>query len=168
MKLVRALFAALGLLVASAVAHAQSAEWFLGSHPEYHAAMVRNTDGIFIAIYVAKKPSVFGSPLVMETMVPACDTKRPISMHKTQAIMALGASAEDRLNVVRSTVQSFYDMSVKPCPPVEGLEAKLFHRFDDAYLAMDAMLVEAKIFPLSPEEDLGLDEPEADQQDSSE
>ena len=147
--------------------HAQSDEWFLGSHPDYHAAMVRDIDGIFVAIFVAKEPTIYGSPLLMETMAPACDTKRPIGMHRTEALMAFEGTAEDRLKTVRDAVQSFYDTSVKPCPPSEGLEAKLFHRFDAAYLAMDAMLVEAEILPLNPDDDLGLDEPEAEQEDSS-
>ena len=167
MRPLKLLAATLLVLAAPSALHAQSDEWFLGSHPDYHAAMVRDIDGIFVAIYVAKEPTIYGSPLLMETMAPACDTKKPIGMHATRAVMAFGETAEERLELVRDNVQSFYDMSVKPCPPSEGLEAKLFHRFDDAYLAMDAMLMEAEIFPLSPDEDLGLDKPEAEQEDSS-
>ncbi|NNC59039.1 MAG: hypothetical protein HKO05_03500 [Erythrobacter sp.] len=162
----RNFLAALVLLVTSIAAYAQSDEWFLGSHPDYHAAMVRDIDGIFVALYVAKKPTVFGSPLLMETVAPACNTKRPIEMHETEAIMALGATPEDRLKVVRASVQRFYDSSVKPCPPTKDLETKLFHRFDDAYLAMDAMLIEANVFPLSSDEDAGNDNPDVGQEDS--
>ncbi len=168
MRLLKVIVAGLLVIACPSGIQAQSDEWFLGSHPDYHAAMVREIDGIFVAVFVAKEPTIYGSPLLMETMAPACDTKRPIGMHATQAIMAFGATPEDRLKVVRDTVQSFYDRSVKPCSPSEGLEAKLFHRFDAAYLAMDAMLVEADILPLSPDDDSGFDEPKAEQEDSSE
>ena len=168
MKALKVIVAGFLAIATPSLAHAQSDEWLLGSHPDYHAAMVRDIDGIFVAIFVAKEPTIYGSPLLMETMVPACDTKRPIGMHATEAIMAFEGTAEARLKTVRDTVQSFYETNVKPCPPSEGLEAKLFHRFDDAYLAMDAMLVEAEILPLNPDDDLGLGEPEAEQEDSSE
>ncbi|QZD92843.1 hypothetical protein K3162_02010 [Qipengyuania xiapuensis] len=140
-----------GLLATPNTLSAQDDEWFVGSHPDYHAAMVRDIDGLFVAVYVAKEPTIWGSPLLMETNEPVCDTKRPMSFHKTEAIMAFGKTATDRLEVVRQTVQGFFDSATKSCSVADDLEARFFHRFDDAYLATDALLVEAGIFPLSDE-----------------
>lgn len=140
------------MLAISTSANAQTDEWFVGSHPDYHAAMIRDIDGVFIAIYVAKEPTIYGSPLLMETMAPACDTAKPISMHATQAIMAFGQTAEDRLVEVRSVVQNFYDRSVSECAVADDLEARFFHRFDDAYMATDRLLSKAGIFPLKESE----------------
>ena len=98
------MIAACGLLAVPNAAIAQSDEWFVGSHPDYHAAMVRDLDGIFVA--------------------------------------------EERLAEVRDVVQGFFDRSVESCPVADDFEARFFHRFDDAYLATDALLMEAGIFPL--------------------
>ncbi|MDP4575157.1 hypothetical protein Q9K02_08425 [Qipengyuania sp. G39] len=160
MKGVLAILAALGLFTTASVASAQSDEWFVGTHPEYHAALVRDVDDVFVAIFVPKEPSIYASPLLMETMAPACDTKQPVGLHATMAIMAFGDSAEERLAEVRRTVQDFYDRSVRSCPPSDDFEVRFFHRFDDAYLATDKLLVEAGIFPLDPIEGLGRDEQE--------
>ena len=148
MRLLSAMIAACGLLAVPNAAIAQSDEWFVGSHPDYHAAMVRDVDGIFVAVYVAKEPSIYASPLLMETLAPACDTAQPVEMHGTQAIMAFGPTAEERLAEVRDVVQGFFDRSVESCPVADDFEARFFHRFDDAYLATDALLMEAGIFPL--------------------
>lgn len=142
------MIAACGLLAVPNAAIAQSDEWFVGSHADYHAAMVRDLDGIFVAVYVAKEPSIYASPLLMETLAPACDTAQPVEMHGTQAIMAFGPTAEERLAEVRGVVQGFFDRSVESCPVADDFEARFFHRFDDAYLATDALLMEAGIFPL--------------------
>ena len=168
MKQLLGLVATIGFLAAPTTSLAQSDEWFVGSHPEYHAAMVRETDGILVAVYVAKEPSIYASPVLMETIAPACDPERPIEMHSTEAILAFGATAADRLSEVRSAVQSFFDRSVKPCPVADDLEARFFHRFDAAYLATDALLVEAGIFPLGDGEDLDRDASDPEQVDSSE
>ena len=90
MRLLSAMIAACGLLAVPNAAIAQSDEWFVGFHPDYHAAMVRDLDGIFVAVYVAKEPSIYASPLLMETLAPACDTAQPVEMHGTQAILAFG------------------------------------------------------------------------------
>ena len=168
MRLLRVLIAAIGFFAVPSATFAQSDEWFVGSHPDYHAAMVRDIDGLFVAIYVAKKPSIYATPVLMETIAPACDTKRPIEMHSTEAIMAYGATATDRLAEVRDVVQNFFDRSVKSCPIADDLEVRFFHRFDDAYLATDALLVEAGIFPLSEDEDVERDSSATGQEDSSE
>ncbi|MEG9268629.1 hypothetical protein [Qipengyuania sp. Mu-71] len=148
MRLLSAMIAACGLLAVPNAAIAQSDEWFVGFHPDYHAAMVRDLDGIFVAVYVAKEPSIYASPLLMETLAPACDTAQPVEMHGTQAIMAFGPTAEERLAEVRDVFQGFFDQSVESCPVADDFEARFFHRFDDAYLATDALLMEAGIFPL--------------------
>ncbi len=142
------MIAVCGLLAAPNAANAQSDEWFVGSHPDYHAAMVRDLDGVIVAVYVAKEPSIYASPLLMETVAPACDAAQPVEMHGTQAIMAFGSTAEERLAEVRNAVQGFFDRSVESCPVADDFEARFFHRFDDAYLATDALLMEAGIFPL--------------------
>lgn len=142
-----------GIFTVPNAANAQAEEWFVGSHPDYHAAMMRDVDGIFVAIFVAKEPSIFLSPVLMETMAPACDTEKPIEMHRTEAIMTFGSTAQARLAEVRTAVQGFYDQSVRSCPIADDLEARFFHRFDDAYLATDALLVEAGIFPLDQAEE---------------
>ena len=144
----RVLLAACAFLAVPNAANAQSDEWFVGSHPDYHAAMVRDVDGIFVSVYVAKEPSIYASPLLMETLAPACDTEQPIEMHSTEAIMAFGPTAEERLAEVRNAIQDFFDRSVKSCPMADDLEARFFHRFDDAYLATDRLLIEAGVFPL--------------------
>lgn len=154
LKFLRLLVAACGLLTTSTAVNAQADEWFVGSHPDYHAAMVRDIDGIFVAIYVATEPSMYGSPLLMETNAPTCDTKMPISLHATEAIMAFGQTAEDRLIEVRSVVQAFYDQNVRECAATTDLEARFFHRFDDAYMATDRLLSEAGIFPLADGESM--------------
>ena len=148
MRLLRAMIAVCGLLAFSATANAESDEWFVGSHPDYHAAMIRNLEGFFVAVYVAKEPSIYASPLLMETLSPACDAARPVELHSTEAIMAFGPTAEERLAEVRNAVQGFFDRSVESCPVANDFEARFFHRFDDAYLATDALLMEAGIFPL--------------------
>ena len=146
--LLRAMIAVCGLLAVPNAANAQSDEWFVGSHPDYHAAMVRDLDGVFVAVYVAKEPSIYASPLLMETLAPACNAAQPVEMHSTQAIMAFGPTAEERLAEVRSAVQGFFDRSVESCRVADDFEARFFNRFDDAYLATDALLMEAGIFPL--------------------
>ncbi|MXP46709.1 hypothetical protein GRI43_04780 [Altererythrobacter luteolus] len=136
-------------LVTPSAVSAQEDKWFVGSHPEVHAAMVRDIDGIFVAIFVAKEPSIYASPLLMETVVPSCDTSRSIEMHSTRAIMADGETASERLIEVRRAVEDFFERSTEGCEIAENLEARFFYRFDDAYLATDGLLVEAGIFPLS-------------------
>ncbi|WP_379546904.1 hypothetical protein ACFCW2_12815 [Qipengyuania sp. DSG2-2] len=126
--------------------------------------MVRELDGIFIAIFVSKEPTAFGPAILMETVAPACDTKRPIEMHSTRSIDATGATAEERLEIVRDAVSWFYESSIEPCAQAQDLEARLFHRFDDAYLAMDALLVEANFLPLSSAEGTEGGEPDAAQE----
>ncbi len=153
MRPLRVLVAACGFLAVPIAANAQSEEWFVGSHPDYHAAMARDVDGIFVAFYVPKEPSIYASPVLMETLAPACDTEQPIEMHSTQAIMAFGPTAEERLAEVRNAVQGFFDRSVRSCPIADDLEARFFHRFDDAYLATDALVVDAGIFPLEEGEE---------------
>ncbi|MEX0342101.1 MAG: hypothetical protein AB3N06_05905 [Erythrobacter sp.] len=148
MRLIRAMAAVCGLLMLPNAANAQSDEWFVGSHPDYHAAMVRDVDGFFVAVYVAKEPSIYASPLLMETLAPTCGAERPIEMHSTQAIMAFGPTAEERLAEVRTAVEDFFNRSVRSCPIADDFEARFFYRFDDAYLATDALLIEAEIFPL--------------------
>ena len=138
---------ACALLKVSNTAHAQAEEWLVGSHPEYHAAMVREVDGIFVAIFVPKEPSAYFSPVLMETMAPVCGSKQPIELHATEAIMAFGATPEDRLSEVRNAVQEFFDQRVKECPLTADFEERFFHRFDGAYMATDSLLVEAGIFP---------------------
>ena len=149
MKLLQALLVFIGLIAVQAPASAQSDEWFVGSHPDYHAAMVRELDGLFVAVYVSKEPSIYASPVLMETVALACDTERPIEMHATEAIMVSGGTAAERLVEVRDAVQSFFDRSVESCSVADDLEERFFHRFDDAYLATDALLVEAGVFPLA-------------------
>ena len=148
MRRLKILLTPFALLVASPTVSAQEDEWFVGSHPEYHAAMVRDIDGIFVAIFVAKEPSIYASPLLMETVVPSCDTSRPIELHGTQAIMADGETASERLIEVRRVVEGFFERATDGCEVAEDLEARFFYRFDDAYLATDDLLVEAGIFPL--------------------
>ncbi|WP_346031965.1 hypothetical protein [Erythrobacter westpacificensis] len=145
-------FAILALSATPTALTAQTDEWFVGSHPDYHGAMVRDIDGMFVAIYVAKEPSIYASPLLMETVVASCDTERPIELHSTSAIMADGATASERLDEVRRVVENFFDRSVEGCEVADDLESRFFYRFDDAYLATDGILVEAGIFPLSNEE----------------
>ena len=148
MKFLQLIFAVCGLSAIPAAANAQTDEWFVGSHPDYHAAMVREIDDIFVAIYVTKEPSKYLSPLLIETMAPSCDTKKPVTLHSTEAIMAFGQTAEERLVQVKSVVQAFYDKNVNKCGVSDDLEARLFYRFDDAYMATDELLLDAGIFPL--------------------
>lgn len=152
MRRLHIMIALFALLATPTTLAAQSEEWFVGSHPEYHAAMVRDIDGIFMAIYVTKEPSIYASPLLMETIAPACVTERPIEFHSTEAIMANGATAAERLNEVRQVAQSFFDRSLEDCQIADDLESRFFYHFDDAYLATDELLVEAGIFPLADEE----------------
>ncbi|WP_370176998.1 hypothetical protein [Alteriqipengyuania sp.] len=63
--------------------------------------------------------------------------------------MAFGETAADRLTEVRQAVRSFFDRHVEDCPAAADLESRFFYRFDDAYLATDALLLEAGVFPLS-------------------
>ena len=62
--------------------------------------------------------------------------------------MAFGQTAEERLVQVKSVVQAFYDKNVNKCGVSDDLEARLFYRFDDAYMATDELLLDAGIFPL--------------------
>lgn len=152
---IKFLVLSVALVLTPTSALAQTDEWFVGSHPEYHAAMIRDIDGIFVAIYVAKEPSRFGSPLLMETVYPACGTSKPVEMHSTRAIMAVGETAQERLVEVRETVEFFLERATSDCSYPADLEARFFHRFDAAYLATDALLVEAGIFPLDLDASLG-------------
>ncbi len=167
MKILRILLYLFGLLAFNTAALAQTDKWFVGSHPDYHAALVRNLDGVFVAVYVTKQPSQFATPMLLETMAPTCDTKKPIEMHSTQAIMAFGATAEIRLAEARAAVEGFLDRSVRSCPIADDFETRFFHRFDDAYFATDALLVEAGVFPLSSAESVAPEESGSEQEDSS-
>ena len=166
LKLSRILVAACVFLAIPTAAIAQSDEWFVGSHPDYHAAMMQQIDGIFVVVYVAKEPSIYATPVLMETIAPACNTERPIELHGTTAVMAFGQTAEDRLAEVKSAVQRFIERSVGACPVADDFEARFFYRFDDAYLATDALLVEAGIFPLDEIDGMDRDSSTVEQEDS--
>ncbi|MEL1250356.1 hypothetical protein [Aurantiacibacter gilvus] len=161
-------FAVFALSATPTALTAQTDEWFVGSHPDYHAAMVRDIDGIFVAIYVAKEPSIYASPLLMETVAASCDTERPIELHSTSAIMADGATASERLDEVRRVVENFFDRSVEGCEVADDLESRFFDRFDDAYLATDGLLVEAGIFPLGQDDEVSSEETDTQTMDATE
>ncbi len=137
-----------GLFAVQAPALAQTDEWFVGSHPEYHAAMIRDIDGVFVAIHAKKGDPLMASPVVMETNRPTCSTVRPIELHATEALMVFGSTPSERLVQVRTAVQYFFEKHAEDCPISANFEDRFFHRFDAAYLAIDALLVEAGIYPL--------------------
>mgnify|MGYP003638635671 CR=1 FL=1 len=147
-KLIGFLFALGYLSIFGSPAIAQEETWQVGRNDEYHVAMVKQVDEVFVAIFVAKKPSIYGSPLLMETMVP-CGDKKPMSFHSTEAVMAFGLTAEERLKQVREALEAFFENSRSTCKLADGIEQQFFKRFEDAYIATDAILVDAGVFPLA-------------------
>lgn len=133
----------------AAPVNAQEEKWQVGQHPDYHVAMVKQVDQVLIAIYVTKKPSIYGTPLLMETVLAPCGTKKPISMHGTKALMAFGKTPEQRSREVRDAVESFLEHGKSSCKLANNIEERFFNRFEEAYAATDAILVKAGVFPLS-------------------
>ncbi len=141
------------LLVASLIfavpAGAQEEKWQVGQHPDYHVAMVKQVDQVLVAIYVPKKPTMYGTPLLMETVLAPCGEKKPISMHATEALLVFSTTAEERLSEVRDALHTFLEGGKASCKLADNIEERFFHRFDEAYAATDAILVEAGVLPLA-------------------
>ena len=121
----------------------------MGQHPDYPVAMVKHVDDVTIAIYVSKEPSPFASPIILETMLSPCGEKKPIAMHASQAIIALGTSVEERRQEVREVLDAVFERGRASCKLAADLEERFFRKFEETYAATDAILVEAGIFPLS-------------------
>ncbi|MGE5952312.1 MAG: hypothetical protein ACM308_01635 [Qipengyuania vulgaris] len=159
----RSALALISMIICSVPAYAQEERWQVGQHPDYHVAMVKQVDDVFVAIYVSKEPSIYMSPVLMETVLAPCGETGPISLHSTEAIMTFGPTAEDRSKEVRDALDDFFERGQSTCDLANDLEERFFNRFEDAYAATDAILVEAGIFPLADplgETDEGLTEPD--------
>ena len=141
---------AIGFLSAIAgPAIAKEDDWQVATHADYHVAMVKQVDDVFVAIYASKKPSQFGSPLLMETVLAPCSEKKPLSMHSTQAVFVSGVTVQERSREIRETLESFLEGGKNTCFLAEDIETRFFVRFEAAYAATDAILVEAGVFPLA-------------------
>ena len=143
---------ALGILCAAmstVSANAQDEKWHVGQHPDYHVALVKQVDDVFVAIYVSKEPSAYATPLLMETVLAPCGDTGPLSLHSTRALIVLGETVEDRMTEIRAALDQFFERGQSTCDLADDLEERFFVRFEDAYAATDAILVEAGIFPLS-------------------
>lgn len=62
--------------------------------------------------------------------------------------MAFGATVDERSKEVREALETFFESKRGTCDLAGELEQRFFIRFEDAYTATDAILVEAGIFPL--------------------
>ena len=149
MQISRMVFAAFLLSAFALPATAEDEKWHVGQHPDYHVALVKQVDEVFVAIYVSKEPSKYMSPVLMETILAPCGEEKPISLHSTKALMVLGETLEERMKVVRENLESFFERGQGTCNLAADLEQRFFNRFEDAYAATDVILVEAGIFPLS-------------------
>lgn len=148
MQLYRSALALICMIICASPAFAQEERWQVGQHPDYHVAMVKQVDDVFVAIYVSKEPSIYMSPVLMETVLAPCGETGPLSLHGTEAIMTFGPTAEDRSKEVRDALERFFERGQSTCDLASDLEERFFNRFEDAYAATDAILVEAGIFPL--------------------
>lgn len=145
----RILLAMAFLSVIAGPANAKDQDWQVATHPDYHVAMVKQVDDVFVAIYASKKPSQFGSPLLMETVLAPCGEKKPLSLHSTQAIFVSGVTVQARSKEIWEALESFLEGGQSTCNLAEDIEPRFFVRFEAAYAATDAILVEAGILPLT-------------------
>lgn len=136
------------LSVIAGPANAQDEDWRVATHPDYHVALVKRVDDVFVAIYASKKPSQFGSPLLMETVLAPCGENKPLSLHSTEAIFVSGPTVQERSKEIREAIESFLKGGKSTCNLADDLEQRFFVSFEKAYAATDAILVEAGIFPL--------------------
>jgi hypothetical protein len=141
---------AIGFLsVIAGPANAKDQDWQVATHPDYHVAMIKQVDDVIVAIYASKEPSQFGSPLLMETVLAPCGEKKPLSLHSTQAIFLFGATVQARSKEIGEALESFLEGGQSTCNLAEDIEPRFFVRFEAAYAAADAILVEAGILPLT-------------------
>ena len=148
-QLFRSAWALISVIACASPADAQEERWQVGQHPDYHVAMVKQVDDVFVAIYVSREPSIYMSPVLMETVLAPCGETGAVSLHGTEAIMTFGPTAKDRSKEVRDALDQFFERGQSTCDLASNLEERFFNRFEDAYAATDAILVAVGIFPLA-------------------